>query len=167
MKQEKGFTLIELLVVIAIIGLLSSIVIASLNTARMKARDAERIAEFRQVHTAMELYYDAFGTYPGDNALYDNSTTGHRAQFEAMTNQLISAGFISSVPKDPINNPSTVNLYMYYNYGTGDPAGAIIVTNLEGIDPTTIGPYNSCRPFTNNWCSNTLAQKYYCICHPY
>ena len=42
MKIQKGFTLIELLVVISIIGLLASGVLASLNSARMKARDAKK-----------------------------------------------------------------------------------------------------------------------------
>ena len=64
-KFGKGFTLIELLVVIAIIGLLASIVLASLNTARKKSRDARRIADVKQLQLALELYFDAnSGTYP-------------------------------------------------------------------------------------------------------
>ncbi len=46
---QKGFTLIELLVVIAIIGLLSSVVLASLNSARAKARDARRVSDLKQI----------------------------------------------------------------------------------------------------------------------
>ena len=58
-KFGKGFTLIELLGVIAIIGLLASIVLASLNTARKKSRDARRIADVKQLQLALELYFDA------------------------------------------------------------------------------------------------------------
>jgi type II secretion system protein G len=63
-KQRKGFTLIELLVVIAIIGLLASIVLVSLNSARKKARDASRITSLKQLQTAVEFYYDDNGQYP-------------------------------------------------------------------------------------------------------
>ena len=62
--KQNGFTLIELLVVVAIIGILSSVVLASLNTARMKARDALRKEQLRQISTALEFYYDAYGVYP-------------------------------------------------------------------------------------------------------
>lgn len=62
-KNSVGFTLIELLVVISIIGLLSSIVLTSVNSARAKARDARRKSDLRTISLALELYYDKYGTY--------------------------------------------------------------------------------------------------------
>ncbi len=53
---EKGFTLIELLVVIAIIGILSSVVLASLSTARNKGKDAAIQAQLASLRSAAELY---------------------------------------------------------------------------------------------------------------
>lgn len=57
--KKKGFTLIELLVVIAIIGILSSVVVVSLNSARAKARDAKRIADIGEIQKALVLYADS------------------------------------------------------------------------------------------------------------
>ena len=70
MDVRKGFTLIELLVVIAIIGLLSSIVLASLNTARVKARDVSRVAALREIQKAVELYHSVVGHYPNSNGAW-------------------------------------------------------------------------------------------------
>ena len=63
MKNQKAFTLIELLVVIAIIGVLSSVVLASLNTARLKAADAAVRAQSAQLRNIMAFEYSDTGTY--------------------------------------------------------------------------------------------------------
>ena len=63
-KQEnRGFTLIELLVVIAIIGILSSVVLASLNTARGKGKDAKVKAQLSGLRAAAEIYFDTNAHY--------------------------------------------------------------------------------------------------------
>ena len=65
MKTKKqAFALVELLVVIAIIGILATLAVVSLQNARSRARDAKRIADVRQMQTALELYYNDVGEYP-------------------------------------------------------------------------------------------------------
>ena len=66
-KTNRGFTLIELLVVIAIIGILSSVVLASLNTARGKGANAAVKSNLNNIRAQAELVYDSASpnTYAG------------------------------------------------------------------------------------------------------
>lgn len=62
--MRKGFTLIELLVVIVIIAVLASLATVGLNSVRAKNRDAKRVADIRQLQTALETYINDNGSYP-------------------------------------------------------------------------------------------------------
>lgn len=81
LRGQRGFTLIELLVVIAIIGMLSSIVLASMNSARDKGRDAAIKAGVRQLATAMELNYSTYGSYTNLQSGWDHTTANCNDSF--------------------------------------------------------------------------------------
>jgi len=73
--KKRGFTLIELLVVIAIIGILASVVLASLNTARAKGADAAIKANLANMRPQAEIFYDNAGNYGNNAALVQCSST--------------------------------------------------------------------------------------------
>jgi len=121
LKSGGGFTLIELLVVIATISLLSSIVFASLNSTRAKARDAKRISDIKQLQLALELYHADTGTYPASSMggftwALGSCDTG--SNYFTNLAPLVSGGYISALPVDPINNRTTVTPRQCYWYGT-------------------------------------------------
>lgn len=146
-SKTKGFTLIELLVVVAIIGILSSVVLASLNTARAKARDAKRLSDMRQMQIALELYYDSFGRYPDSDGAgcggWDSS--GTPAGAPSFITPLVSNNFLSNLSDSSVND--ACGNYAYYRYGAGDGAcdalrGAYYVLGVRDME-TSGNPYPS------------------------
>jgi type II secretion system protein G len=118
-NKTKGFTLIELLVVIAIIGILSSVVLASLNTARRKARDAKRISDIKQLQLALEMYYD-------DNSNYPTAISSAN---------LVTNGYISTIPTDPSSGAS----YTYAALGSGSTCSSYhLAATLEGTSNSVL-----------------------------
>ncbi|HOZ36987.1 MAG TPA: type II secretion system protein [bacterium] len=132
--NKKGFTLIELLVVIAIIGLLATMAVAALNSARIKARNAKRMSDIEQIYKALSLFFDQYGCLPRTSGStcggtgYSDSNAGswdYSSQGGFMGFLKIS-GFMADVPVDPINNmtgdgtPAGTYAYRYYCYpGSG------------------------------------------------
>lgn len=114
-RGARGFTLIELLVVIAIIGILSSVVLASLNSAREKGRDARRISDLKQLQLALELCYDA-----------GNACTGGGVEYPDSLATLATNGFIASVPVDP----QTGSSYGYDNLLSDGTTGCSVASGV-------------------------------------
>jgi prepilin-type N-terminal cleavage/methylation domain-containing protein len=100
---KRGFTLIELLVVIAIVGIVASVVLASLNSARRKSRDSRRLADIGQIRSALELYADSNSNlYPTALSALALSNCG-------------GSPCMPAVPTDPVGNTP----YEYAATGSG------------------------------------------------
>jgi type II secretion system protein G len=122
-NKTKGFTLVELLVVIAIIGILSSVVIVSMNSSRAKARDAKRVSDIKQFQLALAVYQDANGGYPTD--IYGSALTS----------------YMPTLPKDPSNSAN----YRYAYYPTsGTPTTYHLGTSLE-LSNTVLNDDKDCN----------------------
>lgn len=171
-STHKGFTLIELLVVISIIGLLSSIVLASLNAARSKSRDSQRKQDLIQLRNALELYYSVNNRYPivstgyagAADAVVCNTTTNtwYNASFSGQNNWIpgLVPNFISRLPADPKSNGC--NQYLYRSNAAGsDYKIYAYLTVEEGVvaqgKPWARIASNCTPPVQAWWNTNTYA----------
>ncbi|MBI4099121.1 type II secretion system protein [Candidatus Parcubacteria bacterium] len=128
-SKEAGFTMIELLVVVAIIGLLASVILVSLNTVRINARNASRRTTLQQLQTALELYFDSNNRYPSTSENWYSSEPG-----DIYSNNNgnwipgLTPTYMSVLPRDPRGGASpyvplrcfegTMSAYLYKSDGT-------------------------------------------------
>jgi prepilin-type N-terminal cleavage/methylation domain-containing protein len=103
--MKRGFTLIETLVVMAIIGLILSIVLASLSASKQKARDDKRVSDIATLRLVLEQYYDLCNQYP--------PTISASASTGCPTGQSLGS-LIATLPTPPEGGT-----YTYTAFGTG------------------------------------------------
>jgi prepilin-type N-terminal cleavage/methylation domain-containing protein len=155
--MRKGFTIIELLVVVAIIGLLSSVILASMNKSRGRARDTRRSEDVKQLVNAVNLYATENGPFPlgagivaciGKN---DGETCWDT--FAYAGNTALNTGlqpFLKVLPKEPLPSRGVGDAYLYtthtmpVNCSAPYIEGPFILYRAEEIYPT-VSVANSCK----------------------
>ena len=142
-RRQKGFTLIELLVVIAIIGILATIVLVSLNTARQKARDVRRLSDIRQLALALEMYYDDTNYYVKNISTCPSISTNLG---------VLVPTYMGALPSDPGSND-------YYYGSDANGQDYVLRAILENAVPA--GSYTSGT--ATYGCACVAASKEYCI----
>ncbi len=130
--NKKAFSLVELLVVIAVIGILATLAVVSLQGARKGARDAKRIANIKQIQTALELYYNDQGQYPESLNFGQGSIESPNAVYMEK---------IPSAPSPADGNCGSNNTYLYTPIGINGRAYQIsfcLGSKVGQLDP---GPH--------------------------
>ena len=136
--------------------------LASLNNARAKARDARRLADIKEIEKALQLYYDANGSYPNVTYTGGASLAGWEVSFLSDFMEYLQP-YISRTPIDPINSgpptsmfnarPDGTFFYNYYHYGSGTaygctwsgPFAVLGFRAFEKMNPATL-PQARCGP---------------------
>jgi type II secretory pathway pseudopilin PulG len=112
---KRGITLIELLIFMTVIGLLSSVILVSLNSERRKDRDAKRAADIEQIREGLKLYFLEHGKYPASLSLI--------------------SPYVSQVPLDPLGGGykyAPLENFSSYHLGANLEQGGLTKAGLRG-----------------------------------
>lgn len=136
--KNSGFTLIELLVVISIIGFLATASVVVLNSARMKARDAKRRSDLKQVSTALEVYYDTNNSYPSTSSTWWGNCPTYGSHGISGANGWVpnlAPAYIPALPLDPKYNGAG-GCYLYRSDGINYKL--LAYTTTESVCPVPV-----------------------------
>lgn len=171
--SARGFTLIELLIALTIVAILSSVVMVSMDGARIKSRHAKRISDLKQLETAIILYAnDHSYKYPSTSGNWYgiHACTAGNAKADWIPG-LVSGGYITALPKEPRDSGGAVGCEVntpQYLYRSDETDFKLIDYKLEDcagfvrLEPSMADPVFgrdclSATPAVGVWSSPTSA----------
>lgn len=132
--NKRGFTLIEMLIVIAIIGMLSTLAAITLGSARVKARDARRMSDLKEIQTALELYYTDENIYPaGNNIALGSANYACLNEISGFTTAGCLNPYMDKIPADPKSGN-----YIYTRSSDSYTVTAALEGKINNLGPSTI-----------------------------
>ena len=150
--QRKGFTLIEILIVVAIIAILASVVLVGLGPAQQSGRDARRLSDLYQIQTALGLYNNKCGGFPGAGnaacgaalpgaAVYPAGSGAKSTIYGSVASALLGAGVgVNSMPQDPTTGQS-----YYYSVASNAALNTtyVVSAKMENSNNAAFVNYNA------------------------
>ena len=147
MEARRGFTFVEILIVIGILGILTTLIMGNYITSLKRGRDGRRKADLMEIKTALMMYHNDFGGFPGHNG--DNKILGCTdglqvcnwgEKWEVTTTSMI---YMKILPSDPLTSVD----YQYAQMDSGNDF--CLWTALEyGDDPEISGTHTRCSDCT-------------------
>ena len=127
------------MVVITIIGILASIVLVSLDSARVKARDVRRLADLRQVVLGLEFYTDEYRHFPPITGATTPAARWQKLKDclegkAACADNTKSTVIMAIVPQDPL----ATGTFQYDYSPNASQGGFVLKAILEKTDHTAL-----------------------------
>ncbi len=148
----RGFTLIELLVVIAIIGILASVVLASLNSARDKGTNASYKSTLNNMRAQAELYYDSNGTTRGYTGVCTAVDTDNGTGYSATTMDDTIASALSNANSASCGSTATSYVMAVNMVNDGGNVYCVDSTGVSRTGTVTGGTTNAAQEIADGNC---------------
>ncbi|MCX6740882.1 MAG: prepilin-type N-terminal cleavage/methylation domain-containing protein [Candidatus Parcubacteria bacterium] len=130
-SKKRAFTLVELLTVVAIIGLLSAFAVVAVRGALVKGRDTRRIADVKNMGTAIEMYFSDNSSYPVVTDANGVSSSQGICLEQSSQFATVMLTYMRNIPQDPGYINTTYPEYCYWYHTTGNGSQYKISARME------------------------------------